>query len=114
MIDPSSFKDVFGTSEDSEEFNGFSKEEIKMASSLKSRCPRQKAKDSSSISVRSKIQGPSFPIGGAEDRPKSSISKPTTGSQAHKDSKQKNSESSTTARKSLVNPIWWIWMLKRR
>ena len=100
MIDPPSFKDVFGTSEDSEEFNGFSKEEIKMASSQKSRRPRQKAKDSSSISVRSEIQRPSFLIGGAEDRPKTSISKPTTEIQAHKDSKQKNSESSTTARKS--------------
>ena len=100
MTDPPSFKDVFGTSEDSEEFNGFSKEEIKMASSQKSRRPRQKPKDSSSISVRSEIQRPSFPIGGAEDRPKTSISKPTTDNQAHKDSKQKNSESSTTARKS--------------
>ena len=29
MIDPSTSKDVFGTSEDSEEFNGFSKEEIR-------------------------------------------------------------------------------------
>ena len=50
--------------------------------------------------VRSEIQRPSFPIGGAEDRPKTSISKPTTDSQAKKDSKQKNSESTTTARKS--------------
>ena len=91
---------MFGTSEDSEEFSGSSKEEIKMASSQKSRRPRQKAKDSSSISVRSEIQRPSFPIGGAEDRPKTSISKPTTDSQAHNDSKQKNSESTTTARKS--------------
>ena len=100
MIDPSTSKDVFGTSEDSEEFNGFSKEEIKMASSQKSRRLRQKAKETSSISVRSEIQRPSFPIGGAEDRPKTSISKPTTDSQAKKDSKQKNSESTTTARKS--------------
>ena len=100
MIDPSTSKDVFGTSEDSEEFNGFSKEEIKMASSQKSRRLCQKAKETSSISVRSEIQRPSFPIGGAEDRPKTSISKPTTDSQAKKDSKQKNSESTTTARKS--------------
>ena len=74
MIDPSTSKDVFGTSEDSEEFNGFSKEEIKMASSQKSRRLHQKAKETSSISVRSEIQRPSFPIGGAEDRPKISIS----------------------------------------
>ena len=100
MIDPSTSKDVFGTSEDSEEFNGFSKEEIKMASCQKSRRLRQKAKETSSISVRSEIQRPSFPIGGAEDRPKTSISKPTTDCQAKKDSKQKNSESTTTARKS--------------
>ena len=86
MIDPSTSKDVFGTSEDSEEFNRFSKEEIKMASSQKSRHLRQKAKETSSISVRSEIQRP-FPIGGAEDRPKTSISKPTKDSQAKKDSK---------------------------
>ena len=103
MIDPSTSKNVFGTSEDSEEFNGFSKEEIKMASSQKSRRLRQKAKETSSISVRSEIQRLSFPIGGAEDRPKTSISKPTTDSQAKKDSKQKNSESTTTARKSPCN-----------
>ena len=70
MIDPSTSKDVFGTSEDSEEFNGFSKEEIKMASSQKCRRLCQKANETSSISVRSEIQRPSFPIGGAEDRPK--------------------------------------------
>ena len=71
-----------------------------MASSQKSRRLRQKAKETSFISVRSKIQRPSFLIGGAEDRPKTSISKPTTDSQAKKDSKRKNSESTTTARKS--------------
>ena len=96
MIDPSTSKDVFGTSEDSERF---SKEEIKMASSQKSRRLHQKAKETSSISVRSKIQRPSFPTGGAEDCPKTLISKPTTDSQAKKDSKQKNSELTTTARK---------------
>ena len=99
MIDLSTSKDVFGTSEDSEEFNGFSKEEIKMTSSQKSRRLHQKAKEASSISGRSEIQRPSFSIGGAEGRPKTSISKPTTDSQAKKDSKQKNSESTTTARK---------------
>ena len=100
MIDPSTSKDVFGTFEYSEEFNGFSKEAIKMASSQKGGCLRLEAKETSSISVRSEFQRPSFPIGGAEDRPKTSISKPTTDSQAKKDSKQKNSESTTTARKS--------------
>ena len=100
MIDPSTSKDVFGTSEDSEEFNRFLKGEIKIASSQKSRRLRQKAKETSSISVRSEIQRPSFPTGGAEDRPKTSISKPTTDSEAKKDSKQKNSELTTTARKS--------------
>ena len=70
-----------------------------MASSQKSRRLLLKAKETSSISIRSEIQRPSFPIGGAEDRPKTSISKPTTDSQAKKDSKQKNSESTTTAGK---------------
>ena len=83
---------MFRTSEDSEEFNGFSKKEIKMAANQKSRRLRQKAKETSSISVRSGIQRPSFPTGGEEDRPKTSISKPTTDSKAKKDSKQKNSE----------------------
>ena len=58
MIDPSTSKDMFGTSEGSEEFNGFLKEEIKIAFSQKSRRLRQKAKGTSSISVRSEIQGP--------------------------------------------------------
>ena len=61
---------------------------------------RQIAKETSSISVRSNIWRPSFPIGGAEDQPKTSTSKPTTDSQAKKDSKQKNSELTTPARKS--------------
>ena len=70
-----------------------------MPSSQKSRCLRQEAKETSSISVRSEIKRPSFPFDGAEDRPKTSISKPKTDSQAKKDSKQKDSESTTTVRK---------------
>ena len=114
MIDPSTSKDVFGTSEDSEEFNGFSKEEIKMASSQKSRRFRQKAKETSSISVRSEIQQPSFPIGGAEGRPKTSISKPTTDSQAKRIQNRRILSRLQLQENRLVNPIWWIWMSKRR
>ena len=98
MIDPSTSKDVFGTSEDSEEFNRFSKEEIKMASSQRvgifARKPKKqvpslldlKFSDLLSLLVVLKISL------------KVQLVKPTTDSQAKKDSKQKNSESTTTVR----------------
>ena len=114
MIDPSTSKDMFGTSEDSEEFNGFSKEEIKMASSQKSRRLRQKAKETSSISVRSEIQRPSFLIGGAEDQPKlQSVSLQQIAKQKRIQNRRILSQLQLRENR-LVNPIWRIWMSKQR